>query len=258
MKPILLSFGSFHIYSFGLMVALGVLTALFLMERLAAKNGFPPAKKVADLLFVTVFSGFLGARIFYAAQNIEIFVTNPLSFFAFWEGGLIFYGGIPGSLIGIAIFCRHQNPKGSDPFGFCKALDFLIPFTALVHAFGRVGCFLNGCCAGKACDLPWAVRFPDSIEAVHPTQLYEAGFLIGLFLTLYFLYPKRKFDGQISLCYFAFYAVGRFFLEFFREGNPTWHGLTVNQWMSIGLFAVSILFILLCHLRAGLGGNRHL
>ena len=78
----------------------------------------------------------------------------------------------------------------------------LAPSAALGHMFGRLGCFMNGCCYGKACSLPWAVHFPFDHEThglgVHPTQIYESIGNLLIFIGLSAFYPKRKFDGQIS------------------------------------------------------------
>lgn len=235
MKPILFSFGSFHLYSFGLMVALGVTLSLFLMQR-QIRFGFPSREEAYDLVFVTAFTGFLGARLNYVIQNAAWYWSHPLKIFAIWEGGLIFYGGVIGSLAGLWVFTRIRK------ISFVKVLDFLLPYVALTHAFGRIGCFLNGCCTGKPCNLPWAVKFPELSVPVHPTQLYEAAFDFLLFLFLSARYSKRHFDGEVTALYFMLYSVARFVIEFYRADNPFWGFLTINQWMSLLVFAAALFF----------------
>ena len=237
MKPILLSFGHFHLYSYGLMVATGVLIALLLMLRRARQDGFPTTNDVYDLVFVTLLTGFLGARTFYVIQNFNWYSANPGKILAFWEGGLIFYGGLIGSFLGVCFFLKAKR------ISLGRGFDFLMPFIALAHAFGRIGCFLNGCCYGKVCDLPWAVTFPHLSFPVHPTQLYEAAYNFFLFLFLYRRYPQRKFVGEISALYFSGYAIGRFLIEFWRADNPIWNGLTSNHWVSIAILSVVLPFI---------------
>ncbi|MBI3317020.1 MAG: prolipoprotein diacylglyceryl transferase [Candidatus Omnitrophica bacterium] len=236
MMPVLFSWGPFHLYSFGLMVALGLGLTFYLVTPWARKTGFPHPNKAADLVLVTVISGFLGARLYYGLQYLSVYLENPLAIFAVWEGGLIFYGGVLGSLLGLWIFSRLKS------LSFLEALDFLIPFVAGVHGFGRIGCFLNGCCGGRACDLPWAVRFPPEEVAVHPTQLYEAVFNFALFFFLLNRYSHRTFKGQIIAFYFLFYAVGRFVIEFFRVHEIQWAGLSSNQWVSLVIFGGGIFF----------------
>jgi phosphatidylglycerol---prolipoprotein diacylglyceryl transferase len=234
MKPVLLSLGNIPIYSFGFMVAMGLLLALYLMTRRARLDGFPQENEVFDLVFVVVLSGFLSARLHYVLQNLSFYAQRPLHIFAIWEGGLIFYGGMIGAFIGILIFMKIKSIPPT------KGFDFLLPYVSLTHAFGRIGCFLNGCCFGKACDLPWAIKFPESAVPVHPTQIYEALFDVALFLFLNARYNKKRFDGEIMCLYFMIYAIGRFAIELVRE-NPTVFSLTYNQWISIATFLVACL-----------------
>ncbi len=239
MRPILFYLGSFPIYSFGVLVALGTVVSLRLMEKRVRADGFPTPPQAQDLLLVVLFSGLLGARAHYIFQNLEWYQTRLLEIFSVWEGGLIFYGGMIASLGSGLVYLRWQK------IPFLKGLDFLLPFVALTHAFGRVGCFLTGCCYGKACQLPWAVQFPDFPAAVHPTQLYEALFLFGLYVFLKGRYRKKAFEGEVAGLYFMIYAFGRFALEFFRSDHPAWFHLTWNQWWSLAVGIAATLFYFL-------------
>lgn len=237
MKSVLFDFGPFQLYSYGLSIAIGVLVALFLMKRQSAKEGFLEPDLVFDMITAVLIWGFAGARLFYVAQNLSYYWSEPLKIFAVWEGGLIFYGGAVTSVLGFWIFTRRRK------LSFLRSLDFIIPYGVVTHAFGRIGCFLNGCCFGKSCDLPWAVTFPGTAHAVHPTQLYEA---LYNFTLAFFLIRRRKqphFDGQISLLYFLLYGIGRYLLEFLREPTWTGWGLTANQWLSVAIiFCAFVLF----------------
>ncbi len=234
MKPILFHIGSLPLYSFGLMVALGVMCSLWLMSLRARKTGFPEGDGAFDMVFVVVISGFLGARLYYIIQNMEWYFRHPIKIFALWEGGLIFYGGLIASFFGLWIFLRFKKVS------FAKGLDFILPYVALSHAFGRIGCFFNGCCYGKVCHLPWAVSFPEIPHPVHPTQLYEAAADLILFLFLNFYYGKKRFDGEIAAFYFMIYAFIRFGVEMFRDDNPLLGILTVNQWVSALVFLTGL------------------
>ncbi len=237
MKPILLSWGTIHLYSYGLSIALGVLLSMFLMKRRALREGFPSPEEVFDMAFVVLVWGFLGARLFYVIQNFSYYMAEPLKLFAVWEGGLIFYGGAIAAFLGLWLTARKKKWR------FWRLLDFLVPYGVLTHAFGRIGCFLNGCCFGKACDLPWAVRFPEIPYAVHPTQLYEAFYDLVLFLFLIQRRKRVRFEGEISLLYFLLYGMGRYMIEFVREPGWMWMGLTSNQWLSVAMMvAAFILF----------------
>ena len=236
MRPILFSFGFLHLYSYGLCIALGVLLSLFLMKRRALKEGFPPkTEDIFDMAFVVLVWGFMGARLFYILQNLGYYVSEPLKIFAVWEGGLIFYGGALAGFAGFTWVVRKKK------WPFWKMMDFIVPYGALAHAFGWIGCFLNGCCYGKVCDLPWAVRFPEGVAAVHPTQLYEAIFDLGLFFFLRFRSKRSKFEGEIGLLYFLLYGMGRYLIEFLREPSWSWLGLSSNQWLSAGIIIVTVI-----------------
>jgi phosphatidylglycerol:prolipoprotein diacylglycerol transferase len=236
MKPVLFSFGALHLYSYGLSIAVGVLISLFLMQRRAAQEGFPGKDDVLDISFSVLIWGFLGARLFYGVQNFSYYLSYPLKIFAVWEGGLIVYGGLVFGLLGFWLMLRKKK------IPFWKMLDFIAPYTALSQAFGRIGCFLNGCCYGKACALPWAVRFPEMTHAVHPAQLYEAIFDLWLFAFLLAYRKKSRFDGQTGLAYFLLYGLGRFFVEFLREPGWAWQGITFNQWLSVAVIFAAFLF----------------
>ena len=209
------------------MVAAGVLLSLRLMTARARRDGFPDPEQAADMVFVAVFWGFAGARFFYVLENPAWYAENPLRIFAFWEGGLIFYGGMALALVALLCFLRLKG------IGMVRGLDFILPYVALSHAFGRVGCFLNGCCYGSACEFAWCVRQGELEGTFHPAQLYEALFNVLLFVFLNALYGRKRFHGQVAGLYFMFYALGRFVLEFWRGANPYWGLLTHNQWISV-------------------------
>jgi phosphatidylglycerol:prolipoprotein diacylglycerol transferase len=236
MKPILFSFGVIHLYSYGLSIAIGVLLALFLMKRRALNEGFLKPDEVLDMAFVILVWGFIGARLFYVIQNLPSYLSEPLKVFAVWEGGLIYYGGVIGAFLGFGLLVRKKK------WPFWKTLDFLVPYGAMTHAFGRIGCFLNGCCFGKACDLPWAVRFPELPYAVHPAQLYEALYDILLFAFLTQRRKRARFEGEIALLYFLLYGMGRYLIEFLREPGWIWMGFTLNQWLSIAIISAAFVF----------------
>ncbi len=234
MIPILFEAGPFHLYTYGLTIALGVALALVLMQRTAVRDGFTN-EQVYDFVFISVLAGFSGARLFYAAQHFSEFRGNPLEIFALWRGGLIFYGGLAAGFFMLWVYTRKHK------LAFFSIMDFILPYGALVHAFGRLGCFLNGCCFGRACDRPWAVTFPGLDQPVHPTQLYEAFYNIAVFFILRALYRRRPKQGLVTASYLLLYGMGRLGIEFFRAGNPGWL-LTWNQWISAALIFCGLAF----------------
>jgi phosphatidylglycerol---prolipoprotein diacylglyceryl transferase len=126
----------------------------------------------------------------------------------------------------------------------------------LGYVFGRIGCLLNGCCYGRACNLPWAIRFPEgnSMGAptfpVHPTQVYESLLNLGLYAVLAWLFRRKKFDGQIFGVYLVTYAILRSFVEMFRGDYPE-HQHYLGGWatpahlVSIAILSAGLVLLLL-------------
>ncbi len=172
--------------------------------------------------------------------------------FMIQHGGLVFYGGFIGASLATILYTRFKK------IPLWKFADVLAPSIALGHGFGRIGCLMTGCCFGKECSAPWAIRFPVGHEThpvgslalpVHPTQIYESLLNFGLYFLLAYLYRRKKFDGQIFGTYLLSYAVVRSFVEHFRaDYSPSeyfFHGLvSPGQFVSIGIFVAGL--ILLC------------
>lgn len=161
-----------------------------------------------------------------------------LEVFKFWHGGLAYYGGF---LLAVPVglwFARRRR------LGVWRIADLVAPFIALGLFFGRMGCFLNGCCFGSECDLPWAVRFPGQAQAVHPTQLYEAAAALAIAALLYAVVrPRKRAHGQVFAALLVLYGVARFLLEYVRaDDRGIYFGLSTSQWISLPFVAWGIFF----------------
>ena len=238
MHPILVSIGPLRLYSYGVLVAIGVLSAVLLIRKNAMQIALNSDVAV-DLAITTAVSGFVGARIFYVIQFWNYFRSSPLDVFKIWEGGIILYGGLIGGLLGFTLFTRLKH------LSFLTMLDLFVPALALAQGFGRIGCFLNGCCFGKLSMVPWSVSFPFLDHPVHPTQLYEAIFCFALVVFLLFLRRKHLKPGAISAIYFTLYPIGRFIIEYFRGDNIKFlFNLTLPQWTSILFLLITFISVL--------------
>ena len=163
MFPIL-RFGTLQLPTFYLVISLG-LTFLILhfSFRIDKKNQdtFYQRKQGFDLLLLILVFGFIGARGFHILYEEPHYYRNyPLEIFKFWNGGFVFYGGFILSFLATLIYCHLKE------ISFYKWADFFTPYLSVGYAIGRIGCFLEGCCYGQYCDLPW------SLKQRHPTQLY--------------------------------------------------------------------------------------
>ncbi len=247
MYPEFIRLGPLDIHTYGVCVAIGFIVGLAVAVRRARREGVDP-ERITDLGMWLIISGMLGGKLFHI-----IFFWND--FISAWreEGlrslreGFVFYGGfICASLTAVAYTTVKKLP-------FFRIADIFAPSIALGHAFGRMGCFFNGCCYGKPCSLPWAVRFPPPhIMAgipVHPTEIYEALGNLAIFGGLSAWFKHKRVDGQIWWLYVLSYGVLRFLVEFFRGDYVTHYfgGLTLGQLVAIVMIVVSAsALILLC------------
>ena len=220
MYPILLEFGSFNIYSYGFFVVVGIGMGTLLTLLRVRKSGIRiTVEAAADLFLYVVLSAIVGSRLLFVLVNFDAYGQNPLGIFKIWEGGLIFYGGLV-LAAGVSLWYmkRHRLP-------IWKLADLVSPAIALGLFFGRIGCFLAGCCYGKETSLSWAVVFrnPDSLARLnvplHPTQLYDAANGLILFFFLSWMEKRKAFDGQIFWLFLSLYSMTRFIIEIFR-GDP--------------------------------------
>ena len=257
MHPVLINIGKIHIYSYGLMIAIGIVVGLFLARRQAAREGIDP-NKIIDIAFYLLVAALIGSRLLFVLTNVKEYVDNPLDIFKIWEGGLVFYGGlIPAVVIGIWYIKRLGLP-------LWQVFDIFAPSVAIGHAFGRIGCFLAGCCHGTPSSLPWAVTFTDPRSLapqgipLHPTQLYSSLGLFAIFALLIWLRKRKAFQGEIFWSYALMYSVFRFFIEFLR-GDPRGSclGGLLSTTQAIGIFVAGISVVMLLYLRKrGLQGKK--
>jgi phosphatidylglycerol:prolipoprotein diacylglycerol transferase len=220
------------IYWYGVLMAAGFCVALVHLTLLGRRDRREPSF-AADLAFWLMLGGIVGGRLAYVISEFGHFRAAPAEIWRVDQGGLIYYGGVLGGLIAMALFAwrRHLPVRG--------LMDFVATALPLGHAFGRVGCFLNGCCQGVAAATPWGIRDADGVSRL-PVQLVEAAFNAVLYLVLLRFYRHRPAPatGRVAALYFMTYPVGRFLLEFLRgDARMQWGGLTVAQWISAGLVA---------------------
>jgi phosphatidylglycerol:prolipoprotein diacylglycerol transferase len=221
MHPIAIELGPLSIHWYGVMVALGFMAGLWTASRRSLHTGIA-AEKIIDLGPWLIIGAIVGARTLYVISYWdEAFAGKAIvEVFKVWKGGLVYYGGLIGSSLAGILYVRLKK------LPLWQVADIVAPSIALGYAFGRIGCLLNGCCYGRACNLPWAIRFPEGnplnppTYPVHPTQVYESLLNLGLYAALAWLFRRRKFDGQVFGVYLVSYAVLRSFVELFRGDYP--------------------------------------
>ncbi len=255
------------IYSYGFMLMVAFMVGFWIVRKKAFAEGLN-TDRLSDLCLWVLVSGVVGGRLLFVLHHYRDYTLAPLEVFKLYRGGLSFYGGLFTAIVAGILACRRLN------FPSLKLLDMMAVGLTLGLAFGRVGCFLNGCCYGDPDPgLAWAVSFPKTVDAqhniigsppfvhhlemgwvgfadpyslpVHPTQLYEATWAIVMFLILDAFYKYKKRDGEIVLLFLILYSPMRFFFEILRDDSESvLAGLTLSQAMSIPTFFIaSYLFI---------------
>lgn len=220
MHPIAIQLGPISIHWYGILTAIGFLLGFWTASRRGARDGIGP-DKIMDLAPWLLIGSIIGARILHVIMFWQQeFADKPFSeVFMIQKGGLVFYGGFITGVLATIIYARFSK------IPLWKLADALAPSIALGHAFGRLGCLMTGCCYGKHCELPWAIRFPighathpvgEAAIPVHPTQIYEAFLNFALYGFLAWRHRHKRFDGQIFVIYLVAYAILRSVVEVFR------------------------------------------
>jgi len=263
MHPIAFNLGPLTVRWYGVMVALAFLVGLWTASRRAPRDGVS-GERIVDAGIWILIGAIIGARFLYVVSYWDRLFDKPLLPNAPWtevfmvhRGGVVFYGG----LIGASLTCIIYSRVAKLPLW--KLADIFAPSIALGYVFGRIGCFLNGCCHGRVCELPWAVQYPNQSDIwklhfesglatangksapVHPTQIYDSLLNLALFAGLAWLFRRKKFDGQVFAIYLLCYAVTRSIVEMFRGDYAAAQirgGLTPAHLISIGIFLTGAVF----------------
>lgn len=266
--------GEIPIFSYGFMIMLGFIFSILYGAWRARREGEDP-NHILDVGIYAVVSGILGSRLFYYIEFYDKHFANQpwTEFFKIWNGGIVFYGGLIGGMVTVLAFLKWHK------LHVMKFADILATTIPLGLSFGRLGCFLNGCCWGRCVadehrDAFYAVQFPAGSPAwerqvadhviqktaevcapIHATQLYEwagAWILVGLLAVVYALHKRR---GQVFAALFVLYGPLRYVIEGFREHDRAermmgWSWLwdpiganymTKSQVVSIGILAAGVL-----------------
>jgi phosphatidylglycerol:prolipoprotein diacylglycerol transferase len=241
MHPLLVNLGPIPIHTYGFLIAIGFLTAVYVIRKLSERAELD-VERVLDLTFWMLLVGFLGARVLFILTRFSYFMEAPLDMFKVWEGGLVFFGG-PLACVPFLVWYvrRHKLP-------IWKTADAMIPGLVIAHMFGRFGCLASGCCYGKPTGSEWGIRlYSELVEAefrgmpLHPTQLYEASALLILFVGLLFVFRRKRFDGQVFLTYFMAYPIIRSVVEVFR--GDLVRGFVIEDVLSTSQFISALVFV---------------
>lgn len=250
--PVAFQLGPLKVHWYGLMYLLAFAAFWTLASHRAGMGNRPlNREQVSDFLFYgmlgVIIGGRLGYMLVYAGDQL---ISDPLSLFRIWQGGMSFHGGLVGVIAAAGLFARKLGCR------FFDLTDFVAPMVPLCLMFGRIGNFIGGELWGRTTDVSWGVLFPKSIpgidpqspgfmqaymegiyndQARHPSQLYQAG-LEGLLLFILLFWYSRKPRPRMAVSgwFLIGYGVLRSFAEFYRE--PDEHlGFLVTDWLTMGM-----------------------
>lgn len=246
----------YDVYWYGVIIGSGVLIALALAVQEAKRTQQNPENYVDIALFGVIFS-VIGARLYYVIFSWKFYVNEPLKIFALREGGLAIYGGIIAGIITVIVYTKIKN------LNFWLVADTAAPSLLLGQIIGRWGNFFNREAFGGYTDNIFAMRYlkeqvhniaPSVLEKVvivngveyiqvHPTFLYESMWNMGVFVLLFILKKKEKFDGEIFGLYLLGYACGRVWIEGLRTDQLKIANIAVSQLLSALLIVGAVVLL---------------
>jgi len=248
--------------SYGLMAAAGFLAMILCVACLARRRGYNPDDAVLQTLVSFVGCG-IGAVLLYGITNIPVMLhiveayqgglypstLAMLRDLASCFGGFVFYGGLIGAVVACCLYSRHRG------WPVLERLDMFTVAVPLFHVFGRIGCFLAGCCYGVEADWGFVYTVAPVAEANGvtrvPIQLIEAACNLVLFAVLLALFLKDRLRGRLVAVYGIAYGVICFIDEFWRGDayRGIWGPFSTSQWISIAAIAASVVLLVYLHKR---------
>ncbi|HHT06153.1 MAG TPA: prolipoprotein diacylglyceryl transferase [Hydrogenispora sp.] len=244
MYPVLLSLGRFHIYSYGLTVALALFCGLLWVGSLARKRGIATFEQIIDFALYAIIGGLIFAKLVNVLYEFRTYLHDPASIFSGFTGS--FFGAVLGGvLLGVWYTKRKQ-------IATWRLADVIALYIPLGHSLGRIGCLLSGCCYGVTSNLPWALPCAAGDPTLrHPTQLYEILANMLIFVVLMVCDRRgqrgksRYFDGFIFGLYVGLYCLARTVVEAFRDSQILafgWLRTTQVFSLAVGLVVLAYLF----------------
>lgn len=251
MKPDLFSIGPLTVHGYGLMIAIGVIAAVWMAEKRAPKLGLV-SDHIFNIAIWGVLGGVLGSKVLYWIVELPSILEDP-SILLDLGHGFVVYGGILGGILGGWLYCHVKK------LNFLQYFDLVMPSVALAQGFGRIGCLLAGCCYGRETAGAFHIVFTQSQIAPNgvpliPTQIISSAADFVHFAVLVWLAKRVKGDGQVAGFYLIFYSIGRSLIELLRDdprGNVG--GFSTSQFISLFILAVGIILVIVCGRRGKAG-----
>ena len=241
MRPVLLRVGGFALRAYPTLLYFGLLSGVAAGQYVARQSEVDPVRVSVATVFLAA-AALLGARLLFVALHWDVYRREPLRIWRRSEGGAALYGGLVLPLILSVPLLRALDL----PFGAFWDLATVTILVGMIPT--RLGCFLNGCCAGRPSQGPLALYLPGRLgrwERRIPVQLLEAAWAAVLLAATAAWWSRRPFDGSVFLAAIGGYGIGRFVLESLRETVDRIGPFSVNRAISLALVAASLLVFFL-------------
>ena len=239
--PRAIDLGPLSIHFYGLVIALGLVLAVVYACRRSKEFGLKEDDILDGVLWITPFA-ILCARAYYCVFSWEQYASDPISVLYIWNGGLAIYGVVIGAVLGVIVFCKIKKLKIS------ALLDMVLIGFLIGQSLGRWGNFFNREAFGAETDSFFRMGLLNDRTGIttyyHPTFLYESLWNAAGFVLLHFISKKRRYDGQVALCYAAWYGLGRCIIEGLRMDSLWWGPFRVSQLLA-GISCLAAVGILL-------------
>ena len=232
MHPILFEIGPVRIASYGTMMALGFLVGIFILRRELSRKGIDAA--MADRIAIAaMLGGVVGAKVYHLIENFGQTLQDPIGT-VFSGTGLAWYGGLAGGTAAV-VWTLHRHGCLE-----LRVLDAMAPALVSGYFFGRGGCQLSGDgCYGVPTDLPWGMAYPNgtvpTLAHVHPAPVYEMLEMALVFAIVWRLRTHIRTPGVLFCIYLFMVGAARFVVEYVRLNPEAALGLTMHQWISLGM-----------------------
>lgn len=248
-NPVALHIGPLEVRWYGIMYIVGISIGLLVAIPYAKSKGFTSAQ-LEKIVSWAVPMGFIGARLYFVVQQpLAQYLSEPWRIFAFWEGGMAFYGAIFAVILTLVILGWRMK------FSILKIFDVAGMFAIVGQFFGRIGNFINGDVIGAPTNLPWGVMYthPDSFApqhdiAYHPASVYEALSNVILFGILWSLRNRLK-PGILFFVYIIGYSISQIIVFFWRDNEAVFLGLAQAQVTAIATIIVVVAIYLVIVIR---------
>ena len=230
----------FTIYSYGFFIAIGAVLGITYTTIQGKKHFGLTFDDINTLFILLIVAAFVGGKFFLIFEDPQRYTNNPADLLS--GTGFVFYGSLLFCIPAMLFYFKKKK------LPVMHMLDIMAITTVIVHFFGRIGCFMSGCCHGIQWEGPIAVVFSDPMCAaplntpLHPTQLYSATMIGLIFLFLVYKKQYKKFHGQLFLLYLMIYPIGRSVIEVFRGDEA--RGYVIDNYLSHAQFVSIIIFLI--------------